>query len=761
MRRNGLIIATGIAVMLGISACGNTESEDAAAIVQETAESETETPEPEIQEDTSENEEAAETVEEDLKPEEPEIIPTYVEEHGLKFCEETSVQTRGIAANQDDLSDYIYMDTESKLGDIVIGDSDVEGCKTVTIEQSVSGYAWTDGKGKEFKVYINVPTVVAVDTYTGLIIPFESAGGDAETGSNGTDIEWGGETYHVSYTKEMEWMEGDGWKERPDGSYVGESTCYTTLTFTISKDYDGLALFLPAVIVPDGTEETEDEEAGDVEGTGESEETSDSDDAFIMDYWEDEYCFLFKIDTSGESEEGVAYVEKHGIEYQDGNSVGTNGLAIDENNLSDFIITDVTWNLSDISIEDADAEGFKTITTLQKVEGYRWSDGENEKRFVNFPSALLVDANTGLVFPYQGFVRNDQTMEQQDVDISWDGEDYHISYGETKEWVYGDHWEKADDGYYKWKCTFYDTYTITVPENYDGLALLLPSMFKEIGNIGKKEYIMDYWEDSGCYLFSIDKALEMAAADSSKKSNTGTSGGKGAANTGSGQSSGAVGEKFDPAFYASTYPDVAAACGTDVNALYNHYLAYGKKEGRMPYAGAAGGEAVNGIADTKVTASQPEAPAQSTTVSGLVPINQLANYASVKKNLTDAEFQAAYDAAVGIVQPLIGLSAEDQLRGIQQSLRARFDAGMSYSTSAPHYNDPYGYLVLGTASCAGSARTTGLCLNMLGYSFEHVNENQWSHQWCRVNLNGTYWICDPYGLYAGPEPYAYGHPLVP
>lgn len=86
--------------------------------------------------------------------------------------------------------------------------------------------------------------------------------------------------------------------------------------------------------------------------------------------------------------------------------------------------------------------------------------------------------------------------------------------------------------------------------------------------------------------------------------------------------------------------------------------------------------------------------------------------------------------------------------------------GMTYSTSAPHYNDPYGYLVLGTASCAGSARTTGLCLNMLGIEYEHVNENQWTHQWCRVNVNGTYWICDPYGMYAGPEPSPYGHPLV-
>ena len=55
-------------------------------------------------------------------------------------------------------------------------------------------------------------------------------------------------------------------------------------------------------------------------------------------------------------------------------------------------------------------------------------------------------------------------------------------------------------------------------------------------------------------------------------------------------------EKFDPAFYATTYADVVNALGTDVNALYNHYLTYGQKEGRLPYAGAKGGAEVDRIA---------------------------------------------------------------------------------------------------------------------------------------------------------------------
>lgn len=83
-----------------------------------------------------------------------------------------------------------------------------------------------------------------------------------------------------------------------------------------------------------------------------------------------------------------------------------------------------------------------------------------------------------------------------------------------------------------------------------------------------------------------------------------------------------------------------------------------------------------------------------------------------------------------------------------------------YSTDEPHYNDPYGYFVSGVASCAGCARATGLCLDMLGIPYEHVNENQWSHQWCRVNMGDSYWICDAYGLYVGAEPAPYEHPLT-
>ena len=194
---------------------------------------------------------------------------------------------------------------------------------------------------------------------------------------------------------------------------------------------------------------------------------------------------------------------------------------------------------------------------------------------------------------------------------------------------------------------------------------------------------------------------------------------------------------------------------------------------RIDYNGQVGYVSNNYIAAEKPAAEvstivetpeTPAAPAVSQPIieqSGLVSIESLANKKSLKKNCSDAEFQAAYAAAAQIVTPLIGLSQEEQLAGIASALRYMVDSGqVRYSTETAHYNDPYGYLVLGVASCAGCTRTTGLCLNMLGISYEHVNENQWTHQWCRVNINGTYWICDAYGLYVGPEPAPYKHPII-
>ena len=93
------------------------------------------------------------------------------------------------------------------------------------------------------------------------------------------------------------------------------------------------------------------------------------------------------------------------------------------------------------------------------------------------------------------------------------------------------------------------------------------------------------------------------------------------------------------------------------------------------------------------------------------------------------------------------------MKGIVSEL-SKITWGNEYSMSKAHYGDPYGFFILHVSSCAGWTRATGLCLNILGIPYEHINENQYDHQWCRVNMGDEYWVCDSgYTLsaYAGPE----------
>ena len=130
----------------------------------------------------------------------------------------------------------------------------------------------------------------------------------------------------------------------------------------------------------------------------------------------------------------------------------------------------------------------------------------------------------------------------------------------------------------------------------------------------------------------------------------------------------------------------------------------------------------------------------------LVPVSQLANLPSVKERASSEQFALAYEEAKRIVDPIRGLSREAQLCAIALATRVIAEKNITYSMESAHYADPYGFFVDHSASCAGCTRATGLCLNMLGIPYEHVNENAFSHQWTRVNVTGTSWICEAYGL---------------
>jgi hypothetical protein len=122
--------------------------------------------------------------------------------------------------------------------------------------------------------------------------------------------------------------------------------------------------------------------------------------------------------------------------------------------------------------------------------------------------------------------------------------------------------------------------------------------------------------------------------------------------------------------------------------------------------------------------------------------------ANLKKGMTDGEFAQAYKIAAKLMVPYTGLSLEKKIEAVAKRLYDyRKEAKIGYSDTAPHYNDVYGFFVSHVSSCAGATRA----VNILGIPYTHMNENQWDHQWCRVKVGKTDWICDVYAPRYGPE----------
>ena len=128
--------------------------------------------------------------------------------------------------------------------------------------------------------------------------------------------------------------------------------------------------------------------------------------------------------------------------------------------------------------------------------------------------------------------------------------------------------------------------------------------------------------------------------------------------------------------------------------------------------------------------------------------------------LSTAEFNKAVAAASQIAQQYVGLGDDYAKAQAVYNYLVQYRNGLTYSTSIKHYNDAYGFFVSKVASCAGCTRGTGLLMSLLGIQWEHINPNQWTHQWVRAKINGQYIIVDAYGLYFGPEPAPKKHPLL-
>ncbi len=65
-----------------------------------------------------------------------------------------------------------------------------------------------------------------------------------------------------------------------------------------------------------------------------------------------------------------------------------------------------------------------------------------------------------------------------------------------------------------------------------------------------------------------------------------------------------------------------------------------------------------------------------------------------------------------------------------------------HAESGLDYRTPYGVFVKGESSCAGATRALGLVLELMGYSWTHANENEWTHQWVILKMDGQIGFAD-------------------
>jgi len=144
-----------------------------------------------------------------------------------------------------------------------------------------------------------------------------------------------------------------------------------------------------------------------------------------------------------------------------------------------------------------------------------------------------------------------------------------------------------------------------------------------------------------------------------------------------------------------------------------------------------------------------------------VTLNSLRPSQSLTRGMTGAEFDRAYTIAYDIVWRYAGLPRQQQIEAVMTELAyIRHNSPWDYSMSERHYNDIYGFFVLNMTSCAGDVRAAGICLTILGIPYEHVNENQYTHQWVRVELDGRFVVLDVNAPFLGYESDPYRHPLI-
>lgn len=192
--------------------------------------------------------------------------------------------------------------------------------------------------------------------------------------------------------------------------------------------------------------------------------------------------------------------------------------------------------------------------------------------------------------------------------------------------------------------------------------------------------------------------------------------------------------EYNALYYYLNYADLRAAYGTDGNKLIEHWVIFGKKEGRVAnrligdsteYVVPTGDEGVIVIPETKHD-------------NGGMTYGQEVQARSIAKQIAEHITEAGGDKVKEIEKVAYAAGV----------VKAYCDLG-TYTTDGQMYRTAYGVFIGGQYSCAGATRALGLILDYMGIKWVHKNINTWEDQWCQVIADGQEGYGDGCGAIAG------------